>query len=177
MRPGARSQEGEAVGPQGGVTVPRGVLLPWCHRAEVVSSAVWQQTQFFYCFVLKLSGFSWLRLWKKGRLMCSEEKLALTAGKCAGGFGELNSKVDVRGLGTGAVKFIFLLLWWKLKLGMGKKIVPPLLSLGPNELQEAPWAPRSPRASQHHGYGQLSLCFYEHGPSLFAMITEFPDHS
>lgn len=57
--------------------------------------------------------------------MCSEEKLVLTAGKCTVGFGELNSKVDVRGLGTRAVKFIFLLLWWKLKLGMGKKIVPP----------------------------------------------------
>lgn len=105
-----QGQEGEAAGPQGGVTVPRGVLRPRCHRAEVVSSAVWQQTRFFYCFVLKLSGFSWLRLWKKGRLMCSEEKLVLTAGKCTVGFGELNSEVDVRGLGTGAVKFIFLLL-------------------------------------------------------------------
>lgn len=100
----------EAAVPRSGVTVPRGFLLRWCCRAESMSSAVWKQTQSFYCFVLKLSGFSWPRLWKKGRFMCSGEKLVLTVGKCTVDFGELNSKVDVRGFGTGAVKFIFLLL-------------------------------------------------------------------
>lgn len=55
----------------------------------------WKQTQAFYCFVLKLSCFSWLQLWKTERFMCSEEKLVLTVGKCTVDAGKLNSQVGV----------------------------------------------------------------------------------
>jgi len=106
----AQRQQGEAShlspdpvdrgGPQGGVRVPTGMLLLGYCSVESVSFTVWKQTQSFYCFVLKLSGFSWLRLWKKERFMCSEEKLALTVGKCTVDVGKLNNQVGVRDFGT-----------------------------------------------------------------------------
>lgn len=79
----------------------------WCdspHRSSAarilcvrsVSFTIWKQTQAFYCFVLKLSGFSWLQLWKTERFICSEEKLLLAVSKCTGDAGKLNSQVGVR---------------------------------------------------------------------------------
>lgn len=76
----------------------------WCDRnsaaltqcGESVSFTIWKQTRAFYCFVLKLSGFSWLQLWKTERFMCSEKKLVLTVGKYTVDAGKLNSQVGVK---------------------------------------------------------------------------------